>query len=285
MNEEKSLTGAGNTKSPGYVKCCEWLNAIWQDFDTYLIKTSFVLCGIEKHEMVNNNVMVQWNKLHSVLRTMLEHKRVFHNYITEGDDADDANMQANENDRFLFENDDDSDNEAIDVDNVSRAGSESDLSDDSDMEVQNDHEFNLREQAALETLIELNQLPTSGQVPTDRDFLTQQTWQHHVPENESNSSQVENHYIQYTPPPSENSNSSAPQTSASSVISQTTEPATPVTTDPVTTDLLPTEEDSLVFSTSITSSTPVVAPIRRIRRTRAQISQGITLAELRARNS
>ena len=49
--------------------------------------------------------------------------------------------------------------------------------------------------------------------------------------------QVENHFVQFTLPPFENSNSSAPETSASSVISQTTEPVTPVTTFDMTNQL------------------------------------------------
>ena len=56
MHEEKNFTRAGNTKSPGYLKCCQWLSIIWRDFDSELIKKSFVVCGIQKHRYVNNEV-------------------------------------------------------------------------------------------------------------------------------------------------------------------------------------------------------------------------------------
>ena len=46
-------------------------------------------------------VLVNWNKLHSVLGSMLEHKRVINNYICENDE-DEAHLQADENDPLLF---------------------------------------------------------------------------------------------------------------------------------------------------------------------------------------
>ena len=47
MHDNKSLTKQGNTKSPGYVKCCEWLSEIWSHYDSEILKKSFVICGIQ----------------------------------------------------------------------------------------------------------------------------------------------------------------------------------------------------------------------------------------------
>ena len=60
MNEDKTFTRTGNTKSPGDQKCCGWLSAIWSCFSSELIKKSFILCGIEQHTIIDNKVLVNW---------------------------------------------------------------------------------------------------------------------------------------------------------------------------------------------------------------------------------
>ena len=74
---------------------------------------------------------------------------------------------------------------------VSDVGNVSVVSDDSNKEVEiNDGFYSLREEAAWIVAERLKKLPTSAQVPRDRDFFSQQNWQHHVSCNESGPGQV-----------------------------------------------------------------------------------------------
>jgi len=78
-------------------------------------------------------------------------------------------------------------------------------------------------------------------------FFNSQSWRHAVDVDTINSGQTADEYLVFTPPTSAEHNSSAPQKSSS-------------------------------------ASTPQV-PKKRIRRTKGQISQGITLEQLRATNN
>ena len=59
MHDDKDLTLKGNTKSPGYVKVCKWLAEIWDRTDNIMIKKSFKICGIHKHDKVDGS-FVGW---------------------------------------------------------------------------------------------------------------------------------------------------------------------------------------------------------------------------------
>jgi hypothetical protein len=238
MNEDKSLTRTGNTKSPGYVKCCSWLSAIWSCFDSDLIKKSFTLCGIEQHEVVNGKIRVKWNKLHSVLRSMLEHKKIINNYVCEEDGEDEARFQADENDPLLFGTEDVEMPEGF-------------LEDDSDMDAESAD--NVADE--LEILDRLLATDQTNEVTLDTlglSFFNFQSWRHAVDVDTINSGQTADEYLEFTPPTSAEHNSSAPQTSSS--------------------------------ASSTSTATPQV-PKKRIRRTKEQISQGITLEQLRATNN
>ncbi len=284
MNEEKIFTISRNLKSPGYVKCCEWLNSIWNDFDTEKIKKSFEVCGVQKHVMVNGQVRVCWNKLHTVLRTMLESNKIIHNFISEERDVNEANLQADENDPGLFaevleseidcpgdngqdgedrelEGDDSDDEDEMDVTGGSKntpwpdpnqeaAEARFDDSEDEDLielELESNDAYPAHEMVALEILDALGPVVDESQ-DEENSFLTRENWREHVdgPRSET----VQQFISVFTPPTTENSNSSSGSSSS-------------------------------VARTSADSETPIVQ-VRRIRRTREQIAAGVTLESLRA---
>ncbi len=55
------------------MKCLELLAKIWQDTNVTLIKESFRICGIMKHDRnAIGNWIIQLSLLHSVLRGLIE---------------------------------------------------------------------------------------------------------------------------------------------------------------------------------------------------------------------
>ena len=75
--DPKTFTKNDNARSPGYIKFMLWLNEIWRNFDTQLVKKSFELCSIKKHIIYEeNNLSIETDLLHSVLKHLLESKDV-----------------------------------------------------------------------------------------------------------------------------------------------------------------------------------------------------------------
>ena len=77
-------------RSPGYVKCTQWLSEIWRDFDSELVKKSFVACGIQKHAFEQNEVLIYRTELHSVLIALIE-KGTFNYYADDDLELEAAN--------------------------------------------------------------------------------------------------------------------------------------------------------------------------------------------------
>ena len=77
-------------RSPGYVKCTQWLSEIWRDFDSELVKKSFVACGIQKHAFEQNEVLIYRTELHSVLIALIE-KGAFNYYADDDLELEAAN--------------------------------------------------------------------------------------------------------------------------------------------------------------------------------------------------
>ncbi|RNA33693.1 pogo transposable element with KRAB domain-like [Brachionus plicatilis] len=77
LEDERSFTRFGNTKSPGYVKTISWLSEIWKDFSSTLIIKSFSQCGI----------IDQFN-LHSTLSYIMKTNTIIADYIDELDEGD-----------------------------------------------------------------------------------------------------------------------------------------------------------------------------------------------------
>lgn len=74
MNADKTFTTSKNMKSPGYVKCLEWIDKIWQDFRPSVISKSFEACGIHEHGYVNGELCVRFDNIHSMLKMFVQNK-------------------------------------------------------------------------------------------------------------------------------------------------------------------------------------------------------------------
>ena len=170
----------GNTKSPGYETCCKWLDEIWKEFDSDIIKKSFFVCGINEsltQSILNdcgNEISLRYDNsyslisfffhlylsfflhiyrfdsLHSVLRKLLVEKRLFNVYIDANAPQD--NM-LDENDANLFEEIEDSNDK-------------SDIEIDEEIERDQNQILSQRWRDAYEPI-----LPPSAQ-PTSRIILT-----------------------------------------------------------------------------------------------------------------
>ena len=223
---------------------------IWNSFDTNIIKKSFELCGIQRHSNINNAISVDCNKLHSILRTILKHNMVIHSYISEEDDSDEAHLQFNENDRGLFE---------ADFDDGTGEQDSDPESDDENMELKDgtqiEDRYTRREIEALVALGVATDAPVvaTGQTASTVLNLNSQVWQHHV--NEPINEEIGENYIVFTPP-----------------TTLFTPPTTIESNGSPNADAIPAQQSAPV-------ATPQVR--KRIRRTREQITAGITLEELR----
>ncbi|RNA17277.1 pogo transposable element with KRAB domain-like [Brachionus plicatilis] len=78
LNDEKTYTKNGNARSPGYVKCIEWLSDIWLSLDSNLIARSFDSCGITS----------QFN-LHTALDHMMKTNSLMNDFVDDLNEADD----------------------------------------------------------------------------------------------------------------------------------------------------------------------------------------------------
>lgn len=58
VNEPKSTTAAGNTRSPGYVNAINWLSDIWRAFPVEQIKQSFDNCGITSQLQLHSTLFI-----------------------------------------------------------------------------------------------------------------------------------------------------------------------------------------------------------------------------------
>ena len=46
MNEDRIFTAQNNAKAPSYNECLKWLDEIWDNFNSDVLKRSFECCGI-----------------------------------------------------------------------------------------------------------------------------------------------------------------------------------------------------------------------------------------------
>ena len=76
MNDPHAFTKNLNMKSPGYLKSSKWSSEVWSKFECETLRKSFILCGIKKHQLRGASVNVTFNPLHSVLRKILEKKKI-----------------------------------------------------------------------------------------------------------------------------------------------------------------------------------------------------------------
>ncbi|RNA22105.1 pogo transposable element with KRAB domain-like [Brachionus plicatilis] len=91
MNEEKTYTRFGNTKSPGYVKCITWLSEILRNFDSDLLRASFDYCGITSQY-----------QLHSALDHIIKNNVLINDFVEEATNFDDCEDFVDD-DQNLFE--------------------------------------------------------------------------------------------------------------------------------------------------------------------------------------
>ena len=234
MHDNKSLTKQGNTKSPGYVKCCEWLSEIWSHYDSEILKKSFVICGIQNIGLNQQlQVSIVWNSLHSVLRKMLETKKVVNVQITDYIDPEEID-HFDENDLMFSET------VQNNADRISDSEIDSDLEPNSDSESDSDTE-------------------------SDSFDYNRQSWNQHNPQVES--SNIQQELVYFTPPSSVSSHSSSSGSSCNTDQSSTT--------DSSSIPILPST------SGSIQTPTTQVTTTKRVRRTKEQIQQGISLESIK----
>lgn len=101
--EERTYTGNQNARSAGYAVCIDWLSELWSQFSPALIKKSFSLCGIVKHLVDEDNLKIDTASLHSELRQMLTKQDIFNDFVDVDLELAEAVDYANENDPFIFE--------------------------------------------------------------------------------------------------------------------------------------------------------------------------------------
>ena len=93
-------------RSPGYVKCLDWLKDIWESLENELIKLSFIYCGIKKYIIDWNNpnftIPVDVNQLHTVLKYMIYNKEVVNTYVDDDLQLLELNNYCDENDEEIF---------------------------------------------------------------------------------------------------------------------------------------------------------------------------------------
>ena len=103
MNADRNFTNSRNLKSPGYVKCLEWVSTIWTEFNPLMIKKSFIGCGIHSHSMIDGKVLIKYDDLHTMLKKFVVDKTTIHNHITDDMDLVDSEDLMNENDQAIFD--------------------------------------------------------------------------------------------------------------------------------------------------------------------------------------
>ena len=67
-------------RSPGYVKCSQWISEIWHNFDSELIIKSFICSGITTHNFTGNDIQLRTKDLHSVLVRLIVNG-IFNTYV------------------------------------------------------------------------------------------------------------------------------------------------------------------------------------------------------------
>ncbi|CAF0774012.1 unnamed protein product [Brachionus calyciflorus] len=77
INEERTITPAGNIRSPGYIQVINWISEIWDQLDSGIIRDSFDRCGITSSQIID---------FHSQLQGFLEKNQI--NMIEDYDHAD-----------------------------------------------------------------------------------------------------------------------------------------------------------------------------------------------------
>jgi len=102
ISSNKTYTASGNMKSPGYVKCVQWVDTIWEHFNSNTIKNSFKICGIHTHTILNDAVIVMHDNLHSVLKKLLEEHVITNSFITDDTELVEAEDMFSENDPLIF---------------------------------------------------------------------------------------------------------------------------------------------------------------------------------------
>jgi len=113
--DERTFTRNNNARSPGYVKCAQWLGRIWEEFESNAIIESFISTGVRSHHFdeTTSELTVDTSPLHSCLRTILETQVLVHDYVSTDGDLIDLDFFANENDEKIFNDDDEGADEDI----------------------------------------------------------------------------------------------------------------------------------------------------------------------------
>ncbi|CAF1085979.1 unnamed protein product [Brachionus calyciflorus] len=89
--DQEPIPRFGNSKSPGYAKCIEWLSDIWRELNSELIAKSFIHCGISN----------QFDLLKS-LAHFLKNNIIINDYVEDIDESDEIDEQFSTDDRVVF---------------------------------------------------------------------------------------------------------------------------------------------------------------------------------------
>jgi hypothetical protein len=76
----------------------KWLSGVWTDFDPLKILSSFVYCGKGEHEIVDDKIKIDFNRLHSVLRQILVKQKILKNVVDDEIELDEATEIMDEHD-------------------------------------------------------------------------------------------------------------------------------------------------------------------------------------------
>ena len=96
--ENKSFTVNCNMKSPGYVNASNWISQIWEELSQDMVKNSFDICGIHKNHLIDNEeIHIQTNNLHSIIKKMLLEQKIFHGLISDDSELAEADKLMNNN--------------------------------------------------------------------------------------------------------------------------------------------------------------------------------------------
>ena len=88
-NGAHTYTRNDNARSPGYVKCIEWLSLMWDHFESHNIINSFEFCGV-----------VNQYKLHQALNHIVNKKQTITDYIDTAETGD--NIDGFDSDEEIF---------------------------------------------------------------------------------------------------------------------------------------------------------------------------------------
>ena len=107
-NEERIFTMQNDAKAPSYNECLKWLDDIWGNFNSDVLRRSFECCGIGNTP--NSGTMeMKTDAMHSALRKLLMSKgqTIPNNYISTDIEEVEAEDQIIEYGEDLFENPED----------------------------------------------------------------------------------------------------------------------------------------------------------------------------------